>query len=160
MRLSTGFCIFFGFFCVFFRGWRLAFFYIGPSRASGTRMPGFTQYLYKFWHAAFTRPFDRLGDRHSAESRGRMPPQGGCFGIFARLNASLDRSRIKFGMTGFIRDDGLCWGWGFYRFRVGARNDCRPVTPRLFPGIYLLLGPSTELSDRIWGLQCFFLFWG
>ena len=122
------FAFFLDFFAFFFRGVREAchpepdsgsvqvmacIFYTGPSRASGTGMPGFTQYLYKFWHAAFTRPFDRLGDRTSAECRGRMPPQGGCFGIFARLNASLDRSRIKFGMTGFIRDDGLCWGWQF-----------------------------------------------
>ena len=46
-------------------------------------------------------------------------------------------------MAGFVGGGSFVRGGGFYRFRVGARNDCRPVTPRLFPGIYLLLGPST-----------------
>ncbi|GEM_PF-3458267 len=74
---------FFAFFCV--PGWRRTGFtwtmpkyrhcpaHTGPSRASGTGMPGFTQYLYKFWHAAFTRPFDGAARSFAAGSRDRMP---------------------------------------------------------------------------------------
>ena len=118
------FAFFFGFFCVFFRGWRLAFFYTGPSRASGTGMPGFTQYLYKFWHAAFTRPFDRLGDRARCQLDAALRVQGqdaasrGGGRHFCKVKCQLGQ------IPNQVRDDGLRWGW-LASLGVGAFTDSR-----------------------------------